>query len=70
MHAVDWLPMALAAAGLPPVAGGKPLDGLNMWPALSHNGSSPRTSVYYGVTELYIGLNGPAVRHCLVHIWV
>ena len=35
---------------------------VDRWAALNSNETSPRTSVYYGVTEMYIGDHGPAVR--------
>eukprot|EP01052_Picozoa_sp_SAG31_P024696 SAG31_NODE_2118_length_6410_cov_3.846142_5_plen_305_part_00 len=63
MHAVDIFPtLLLGAAGLTRDAGTKPLDGLDMWTALQHNGTSPRKYAYIGVSELYIGLHGPALR--------
>lgn len=33
-----------------------------MWEAFNTNGTSPRTEVYYGTTELYVGAHGPAIR--------
>ena len=40
----------------------KPLDGMNMWPYLQSNWSSPRTEVYYGVADHVVGRHGPALR--------
>lgn len=40
----------------------KPLDGINMWPYLRSNWSSPRSEVYYGVSDSVIGRHGPALR--------
>jgi arylsulfatase A-like enzyme len=63
MHAVDLFPtLLLGAAGLPRAVGRKALDGLDMWRALQHNATSPRQVAYLGVSELYIGLHGPAIR--------
>ena len=53
---------ALPAHGITPPALGKQLDGVSMWEALNTNGTSPRHEIYYGVTELYVGAHGPAVR--------
>ena len=64
-HAVDWLPTFMAAAGAAAGAesqGQKPIDGFSLWDALNTNTSSNRSSVYYGVTDLYAGLHGPAVQ--------
>ena len=46
--------------------GTKPLDGLNLWPALVHNASSARSDIFYGIavawTNLdYLGLH-PTMR--------
>ena len=60
MHAVDWLPTLLAAAGSPPTStgGNSPdvhslsgIDGLNLWDALTSNGTrpSPRTEFVYNI---------------------
>lgn len=62
-HAVDWLPTFMAAAGAASESQGqKPIDGFSLWDALNTNTSSNRSSVYYGVTDLYAGLHGPAVQ--------
>ena len=34
-----------------PCEGTKPLDGLNLWPALAQNASSPRSDIFYGIAE-------------------
>ena len=31
--------------------GTKPLDGLNLWPALAQNASSPRSDIFYGIAD-------------------
>ena len=61
IHACDWLPTAVSAMGLKPVAAGEtlPLDGIDMWSALLSNATSPRTVVYYGINQ---GSQGPAIR--------
>ena len=60
MHAADLLPTIVTAVGsrLWPNET-RPLDGLDVWTALLSNGTSPRTSVYYGISQ---GHKGPAVR--------
>eukprot|EP00908_Phaeocystis_cordata_P008457 Transcript_19134.p1 GENE.Transcript_19134~~Transcript_19134.p1 ORF type:complete len:530 (-),score=182.55 Transcript_19134:868-2400(-) len=59
-HAADWLPTVVSALGhrLWPNET-RPLDGVDLWATLLANGSSPRTSVYYGISEASLG---PAVR--------
>lgn len=64
MHAVDWLPTLLQAAG--PASSPDhtlPLDGVSMWEAIERDEDSPRTSIYLG--RSYKESNtmfGPAVR--------
>jgi len=48
MHVVDMMPTLAALAGAP-VTRSKPLDGMNVWPTLSANATSPRTEVVYNV---------------------
>ena len=59
-HAADLLPTIVSAVGsrLWPNET-QPLDGVDLWAALLSNGSSPRTSVYYGISQ---GNDGPALR--------
>lgn len=52
-HVVDMLPTLAAAAGTA-VEGGKPLDGVNSWPAISGRTVSPRKDVVLNV-ELTTG---------------
>jgi len=59
-HAADLLPTIVSAIGgrmWPNET--RPLDGIDLWTALTTNTSSPRTSVYYGISQ---GHDGPAVR--------
>ena len=48
MHMVDMFPTLAGVAGVP-LGKGKPLDGLNVWPAISEGQPSPRTEVVYNV---------------------
>jgi arylsulfatase A-like enzyme len=61
IHAADWLPTvvsALTGASVEPKET-LPLDGIDMWAALTGNHTSPRTHVYYGIAQ---GGMGPALR--------
>jgi arylsulfatase A-like enzyme len=59
-HAADWLPTIASAVGSPVKAGETlTLDGVDLWNALVTNTASPRTEVYYGISE---GKTGPAAR--------
>ena len=51
-HAADLLPTLVSAVGgrLWPNET-RPLDGFDLWPALLGNGTSPRASVYYGISQ-------------------
>ncbi|XP_077564897.1 arylsulfatase B-like isoform X2 [Haemaphysalis longicornis] len=51
MHATDWLPTLYAAAG-GRVGDLGALDGVNMWPALSEGGRSPRTELLHQIDNL------------------
>jgi hypothetical protein len=71
MAHVDWFPTIMQGivgshrtnpVGSTPQRKGHELDGFNMLQALQTNGTSPRTEIYYGTTEMYIGLHGPAIR--------
>lgn len=59
-HAADLLPTIVSAVGsrLWPNET-LPLDGIDLWATLLSNGTSPRTSVYYGISQQH---DGPAVR--------
>lgn len=48
MHTVDMFPTLAALAGAA-TDGGKPLDGVNVWPAIANGQPSPRTEVVYDV---------------------
>jgi arylsulfatase A-like enzyme len=48
MHVVDWFPTLAKLAG-GSTAQCKPLDGLDVWPALSEGKTSPRTEIVYNV---------------------
>jgi len=59
-HAADWLPTFVAAAGGTMTDGETlPLDGVSLWSALVSKGASPRTEIYYGISQTGLG---PAVR--------
>eukprot|EP00039_Didymoeca_costata_P006290 m.88955 g.88955 ORF g.88955 m.88955 type:complete len:535 (-) comp13198_c0_seq2:42-1646(-) len=62
MHACDWMPTIISAIGAPPLKPGEtlPLDGIDMWDALTTNASSPRKVIYYGISQQNFG---PAVRN-------
>ena len=66
MHAADLLPTIVAALGsrLWPNET-QPLDGIDVWPALLSGGPSPRTSIYYGISQDH---KGPAVRSCAMNV--
>ena len=53
MHVVDMLPTLAGLAGAP-LAGTKPLDGMDVWPVISAGAASPRKEVVYNV-ELFRG---------------
>lgn len=48
IHIVDVFPTLAGLAGAP-LAGGKPFDGVDVWPAISAGKPSPRTEVVYDV---------------------
>jgi len=48
IHAVDIYPTVAALAGAS-TAKCKPLDGLNVWDAISHGAPSPRTEIVYNI---------------------
>jgi arylsulfatase A-like enzyme len=53
MHVADMFPTLTKIAGAKP-DGDKPLDGLDMWPALSEGKPSPRREVVYNI-EMFRG---------------
>jgi len=55
MHVVDMYPTLLGLAG-GSSAKAKPLDGLNMWPAIAEGKPSPRTEVVYNIEAFRAGL--------------
>ncbi|OWF53589.1 arylsulfatase B-like [Mizuhopecten yessoensis] len=57
MHAVDWNPTILSAAGGEPDSG---IDGISQWENLKSNGSSPRTEFIYNLDDLAPYQNGHA----------
>ncbi|CAE7780533.1 Arsb [Symbiodinium sp. CCMP2592] len=61
-HASDWLPTIMEGLLEAKVKGTKPLDGLNLWPALAQNASSPRSDIFYGIADHTVGFHGPALR--------
>jgi arylsulfatase A-like enzyme len=53
MHMSDWLPTLFSAAGLDSSAlRERGLDGVDVWPALSYNVTSPRTEVLHNIDEV------------------
>jgi len=59
-HAADLMPTLVSAVGSRLwVNETLPLDGIDLWGALLANATSPRTSVYYGISQ---DQKGPAVR--------
>jgi arylsulfatase A-like enzyme len=48
IHVVDMFPTLAGLAGAA-LSKGKPLDGVNVWSAISQNGASPRTEVVYNI---------------------
>lgn len=58
MHAVDWTPTLVAAAG--GSINDTDMDGMNLWPALSSGGPSPRTEFIYNLDDMFIPLEGHA----------
>ncbi|TIV96781.1 MAG: sulfatase, partial [Mesorhizobium sp.] len=51
MHVVDMLPTLAGLAGAKP-GKDKPLDGVDMWPAISEGKPSPRTEIVYNVDPM------------------
>lgn len=59
MHITDWLPTLLSAAGIHNLP---PLDGIDMWSALSNNLSSPRSEVLLNI-DRQRGIYGLRVKN-------
>jgi arylsulfatase A-like enzyme len=55
MHVVDMDP-TLAALARAPLGKGKPLDGMDMWPAISAGKASPRTEIVYNIEPFRAGI--------------
>jgi arylsulfatase A-like enzyme len=55
IHMVDMLPTLAALAGAK-AQGGKPLDGVNVWPAIAEGKPSPRTDVVYGLEPFRVAV--------------
>jgi arylsulfatase A-like enzyme len=55
IHVVDWLPTLAGLSGAS-TAKCKPLDGLDVWPAISTGAPSPRTEVIYNVEPFRAGI--------------
>jgi arylsulfatase A-like enzyme len=55
IHVVDMYPTLAGLAGAP-LGKSKPLDGLNVWPAISEGKPSPRTEIVYNVEPFRAGI--------------
>ncbi len=55
MHVVDTYPTLIGLAGAS-TAKSKPLDGIDMWPAISQGKPSPRTEVIYNIEPFRAGV--------------
>ncbi|CAK8993557.1 unnamed protein product [Durusdinium trenchii] len=62
MHGADWLPTLVEGVADERIWATKPLDGMNVWPQLIGNRSSPRQELYYGLADSQVGHHGPALR--------
>ena len=50
VHVTDWLPTLISAAGGdPPTLIPSPIDGVDLWQALTAAGPSPRTEMLYNI---------------------
>ncbi|XP_025084343.1 LOW QUALITY PROTEIN: arylsulfatase B-like [Pomacea canaliculata] len=58
IHAVDWMPTIVAAAGGEIKDGD--IDGMNIWDAISNYTPSPRTEFIYNLDDMFIPLEGHA----------
>jgi arylsulfatase A-like enzyme len=56
MHVVDMFPTLAGLAGVSVAGRPKPLDGLNMWPAIAQGAPSPRTEVVYSIEPYRAGV--------------
>ena len=61
MHAVDWAPTLLAAAGASEhwLPGASPVDGVSVWPMLSVDAPSPRADILNNINQV---TGGAALR--------
>ncbi|KAK7093873.1 arylsulfatase B-like [Littorina saxatilis] len=58
MHAVDWMPTIVAAAG--GEIKDKDIDGINMWDAISTGSASPRSEFIYNLDDMFLPGEGHA----------
>ncbi|KAK7481420.1 hypothetical protein BaRGS_00027376 [Batillaria attramentaria] len=58
MHAVDWFPTIITAAG--GVVKNKDIDGVSMWDAITSMGPSPRTGFVYNLDDMNPPFEGHA----------
>ncbi|KAK6176339.1 hypothetical protein SNE40_014641 [Patella caerulea] len=57
LHAVDWMPTLIGAAGAEQVPG---IDGINQWDSIRLNQPSKRTEFIYNLDDFYIPTQGHA----------
>lgn len=58
IHAVDWMPTLIAAAG--GNIDDPDIDGMNLWPSLSSGSPSPRTEFIYNLDDMFPPVQGHA----------
>ena len=64
MHAVDWVPTLISAAGYPGLAH-EATDGVDMWESISNEEEGPRTEVVYNIKEKpFMGAIRPVITVC------
>lgn len=64
-HSSDWVPTlveGVAGATLPAETGPRPLDGFDLWPALTTGAASPRHEVVHQVANEYFNESVQAIR--------